>query len=88
VPEYVLSALDSESETASETQWLRLNDYTKREMIAYRDFFSKYSGSTVATVVNSVSQVVQNVSGGKNHSYGVVVDLLVAYHNNLEKGVP
>ncbi len=86
--EYVLSALDSESETASETQWLLLNDYTKREMIAYRDFFSKYSGSPVATVVNSVSQVVQNVSGGKNHSYGVVVDLLVAYHNNLEKGVP
>ena len=63
------------------------NDQILRELIAYSDFFDKYRDNIVADVSdkvnNSYLQSQGQVEGTR--SYGLVVDLAVAYYKTISK---
>ena len=79
--QYILSALYSADPDSFRTQWGELNTYTKKELIAYDKFFQPYEHSVAADIADSVSHVVQSTEGVIPNSYGLVVDLLVAYYD-------
>ncbi len=60
-----------------------LSEDVKNELIAYSKFFDKYRDSTAATVSDTVNDAYLKSQGTKGSvSYGMVVDLAVAYHKN------
>ena len=81
--EYVLSALSGSGDEILNAQWVTLSQSVKLEMVAYNDFFEKYDRNPAATAVNAVSQVVQSAAGAADHSYGMVVDLMVGYYRDI-----
>ncbi|MBQ8850197.1 MAG: DUF3810 domain-containing protein [Clostridia bacterium] len=79
--EYVSSALYSASPELYYAAVDTLNADVRREMRAYSAFFDKYRDSTASKVsetVNNTSLILQGTEGTK--SYGMVVDLAVAYY--------
>lgn len=79
--EYVASALYSADQNLYFASREILSENVKGEMAAYSAFFEKYRKSTVSTVsetVNNTFLVIQGTEGTK--SYGMVVDLAVAYY--------
>ena len=59
----------------------------KNEMTAYNEFFEKYRENKVANVSEKVNDTFLKVHDQKEgtRSYGLVVDLLVAYYKNINK---
>ena len=56
----------------------------RREMIAYNAFFSKYQDSTASSVSGAVNDTFLKFQGTEGTaSYGMVVDLTVAYYKSL-----
>ncbi|MBE6621478.1 MAG: DUF3810 domain-containing protein [Ruminococcaceae bacterium] len=85
VYEYVISAL-YRADKDRYTALLKETDATVRyEMIAYNEFFKKYENNVAADVSgainNSYLQSQGQAAGSK--SYGMVVDLAVAYYKSL-----
>lgn len=81
--EYLLSAL-KKADAAEYKSFVnnRLSDRTKNELRAYSVFFEKYTESAAATVAGTVNNAYlesQGQSAG-SASYGLVVDLAVAYY--------
>ncbi len=80
---YIASALNSaDKEKYSE---LIINRYPAgilKEFIAYSDFFTKYRDSTASNVTGAVNNAFLQSQGqaAGTRSYGLVVDLAVAYH--------
>lgn len=80
--EYLASALSAQPE-AYRTVSSSLNPQIRAEMSAYSKFFNKYKNSTAGKVsekVNDTFLQIQGTVGTK--SYGMVVDLAVAYYRN------
>ena len=78
--EYVASALYSASSEKYYTVLSSLDMRLRYEMIAYNEFFEPYRKTVVSQVsdaVNNTYLVLQGTEGTK--SYGMVVDLAVAY---------
>jgi hypothetical protein len=78
--EYVMSALYSADPTLYYSAYERVSHNVKVELAAYSAFYEKYRDSVVAEVsgaVNNTFLVIQGTEGTK--SYGMVVDLAVAY---------
>ena len=81
--EYVASALYRADKSLYSDAVSRINTNTRYEMIAYNDFFEKYENSTASKVsgaVNNTHLILNGTEGTK--SYGLVVDLAVAYYRN------
>lgn len=82
--EYVLSALRSADRDIYSEVVKALPDEIKSEWVAYSQFFDKYRDNKAADISGSINNnylISQGqVSGTK--SYGLVVDLAVAYYNN------
>lgn len=85
--EYLTNALyKADKEGYKDIIVTRLSDNVKRELIAYSEFFEKYDD----TIISDVSDAVNNsylVSQGQvsgTRSYGLVVDLAVAYYKDKE----
>ena len=81
--EYVTSALYSASKDRYRQAIGTLPPQVRFEMQAYSEFFNKYRDSTaskVSGVVNDTSLKLQGTEGTK--SYGMVVDLAVAYYKD------
>ena len=79
--EYVLSALYSASPVLYYSVIETVSPEIRAEMQAYSKFFEKYRNSTASKVsetVNNTSLILQGTEGTK--SYGMVVDLAVAYY--------
>ena len=79
--EYVLSALYSASPALYYSVIETVAPEIRAEMQAYSKFFEKYRNSTASKVsetVNNTSLILQGTEGTK--SYGMVVDLAVAYY--------
>ncbi|CDC63796.1 putative uncharacterized protein [Clostridium sp. CAG:448] len=79
--EYVSSALYSADKAAYSKAAAALNAPVRDEMSAYSAFFEKYRNSTASKVsgtINNTYLQIQGTPGTK--SYGLVVDLAVAYH--------
>ncbi len=78
--EYVSNALYSADKDAYSEVRAKLDSKARKEMIAYSAFFDKYRENVAATVtqtVNNTYLTIQGTPGTK--SYGMVVDLAVAY---------
>ncbi len=79
--EYVSSALYSANPELYSRARAKLSNDIKGEMIAYSKFYDKYRDSVASDVseaVNNTFLVIQGTEGTK--SYGMVVDLAVAYY--------
>lgn len=78
--EYVSSALSKADKVKYTESFTGLANSVKNELYAYSDFFDKYRDSTASEVsetINNTYLTVQGTEGTK--SYGMVVDLFVAY---------
>ncbi len=83
VLEYVLSALRSASPDLYREAYVKLPGWVTSEMSAYAEFFDRYRDSVVGDVtgaVNNTFLVLHGTEGTK--SYGMVVDLAVAYYRS------
>jgi hypothetical protein len=81
--EYLASPLYSASPSLYSKTTGNLNHYARYDLQCYSEFFEKYRDNTAADVSNAVNNtylVLQGTEGSK--SYGMVVDLAVAYHLN------
>lgn len=83
VYEYVASALWQADRELYYKATARLNGAVKDEMVAYNDFYDKYRESTVSEVSNTINNTYLQSQGTPGTvSYGMVVDLTVAYYRN------
>ncbi|NLK39500.1 MAG: DUF3810 domain-containing protein [Clostridiales bacterium] len=81
--EYVSSALYHADRELFSSVSSSLSGRARYEMIAYNEFFNKYRDSTISTISGAINDTflkLQGTPGSK--SYGMVVDLAVAYYNN------
>ncbi len=84
VYEYVASSLYSADKTLYSQVYTGLRPKVKAEMAAYNEFFEKYRENVVADIsgaVNNSYLQLQGTVGSK--SYGLVVDLTVAYYRHI-----
>ncbi len=79
--EYIASALyRADSELYFEISQ-KLPDAVKHELRAYSEFYDKYKDSTIGKVTGQINDTYLQIQGSR--SYGMVVDLTVAYYKNL-----
>ncbi|MBO4422830.1 MAG: DUF3810 domain-containing protein [Clostridia bacterium] len=86
--EYVASSLYSaDSDMYKQLYRSKVPTELKNEMTAYNEFFEKYRENKVANVSEKVNDTFLKVHDQKEgtRSYGLVVDLLVAYYKNINK---
>lgn len=84
VYEYVASSLYSADKTLYSSVRAKLETNVIEEMAAYSVFFDKYRENVAATISETVNNgylQMQGTVGSK--SYGLVVDLTVAYYRNI-----
>ena len=78
--EYIISALSKADKKLYSKTVKNLDTDIRYELAAYSDFFDKYrdsKASTVSETINNTYLTIQGTEGTK--SYGMVVDLFVAY---------
>jgi hypothetical protein len=82
--EYLSDALYSADKDAYKSVAKELNEKVREELIAYSDFFDKYRDNVAADVSGSVNNSYLQSQGQTQgtRSYGLVVDLTVAYYLN------
>ena len=82
--EYVASALYRANPDLYSQAQSTLESSVRGEMIAYSNFFSKYQNSTASSVSGAVNDTFLKFQGTEGTaSYGMVVDLTVAYYKQL-----
>lgn len=80
--EYVLNALYSADSKLWEETYKKLDERAIYEMIAYNDFYEKYSDNVVGDISGAINDAYLQANGTEgSRSYGLVVDLAVAYYN-------
>ena len=83
--EYVASALYRADKDLYYKAYAHLNGQVKAEMAAYNDFYDKYRDTTVSQISGAVNDsYLQSQGTPGTVSYGMVVDLTVAYYKNQE----
>ena len=81
--EYVASALWSASPERYREVYATLPNRVKAEMSAYSDFFDQYRDSVAGDVSEAVNDTFLTIHGTEGtKSYGMVVDLAVAYYRD------
>ncbi len=85
--EYLSGALYSADKALWEKIYRELDNCIVYELYAYDEFYEKYRENTAATISNAVNDTYLKVQGqtAGTKSYGLVVDLAVAYY---EKNFP
>ncbi|MBO5757578.1 MAG: DUF3810 domain-containing protein [Clostridia bacterium] len=82
--EYVANALYRASPELYAKASGKLHADVKSEMVAYSNFFAKYQNSTAGSVSGAVNDTFLKFQGTEGTaSYGMVVDLTVAYYKHL-----
>ncbi len=83
--EYVLNALYRADSKAYTELYRHIDNTIRREFAAYSDFFSKYRDSAASNVADKVNDTYLKLNGTEgSKSYGLVVDIAVAYYKNSE----
>ncbi len=84
--EYVLNALYSADQKLWEESYRKLDNRALYEMIAYNEFYEKYQDNVVGEISGAINDAYLQVNGTEGtRSYGLVVDLAVAYfHKEIE----
>jgi hypothetical protein len=81
--EYVASPLYSADADAYRALWSSLDPDIRGEMTAYNKFFEKYRKNVAATVSSAINDTYLKSQGTVGEkSYGLVVDLAVAYYRD------
>ena len=84
--EYVISALGRADSTMAARVRSKLHDDVLQELRAYSEFYKKYQHSTAGAVSNAVNNSYLQSQGSVGvKSYGMVVDLAVAYFADGEE---
>lgn len=83
--EYIMNALYSADKEMYREIYLRQNKNIQAELKAYREFFKQYENNVVADVSNKVNDAYISMNGQSAgiRSYGLVVDLMVAYFERV-----
>lgn len=82
--EYVANALYMASPELYNDARSTLDPQVRREMVAYNSFFAKYQNSAAGSVSGAVNDTFLKFQGTEGTaSYGMVVDLTVAYYKSL-----
>ena len=85
--EYVMNALYRADKDLYSEALKKLEAPIREEQIAYREFFKKYQDSTVGEVSGAINNsYLQSQGTVGSQSYGIVVDLTVAYFKALSEG--
>ena len=84
--EYVLGALNTANGELWETTYKKLDNRALYEIIACNDYYDKYRGNVVGEISGAINDAYLQANGTQGSvSYGLVVDLAVAYfHKNIE----
>lgn len=83
--EYVASALSSADRDKFSENYTQLHAKVKGELTAFGEFFEKYRHSVASQVSGAVNNTfLQSQGTPGTQSYGMVVDLAVAYHKQLQ----
>ena len=84
--EYVSNALYSESPKKAAKLYQSLPKGVQGEMSAYHEFFDEYEENVVSNVSGAINNGYQIINGVKegSKSYGMVVDLAVAYYKSAK----
>lgn len=84
--EYVLNALYSADQKLWEETYQKLDNRAIYEMIAYNKFYEKYQDNVVGEISGAINDAYLQANGTEGtKSYGLVVDLAVAYfHKEIE----
>ncbi len=83
--EYVLSALYRADSKMYTEVYRKIDNTVRREFAAYSDFFNKYRDSVASDVTDKVNDTYLKLNGTEGSvSYGLVVDIAVAYYKNSE----
>ena len=84
--EYVLNALYSADSKLWEETYRKLDNRAIYEMIEYNKFYEKYQDNVVGEISGAINDAYLQANGTEgSKSYGLVVDLAVAYyHKNIE----
>ncbi len=81
--QYLLNALYSADKDLYSQFYSEVKAKTKGELRAYSSFFDKYRDSTASKVSGAVNDTYLKLQGTEgSKSYGMVVDLAVAYYKN------
>lgn len=81
--EYVMDALYSADPELYAENVKTLDAVVRYELIAYADFFTKYRDSKVSEISGAINDSYLKLNGTKGEkSYGMVVDLAVAYYKD------
>ena len=88
--EYVASALYSADPTLYSEVYSTVPTYAKQEMRAYSAFYEQYRDSEAGQIGSSINNAFLQANGNKEgtKSYGMVVDLAVAYYRAHIAGEP
>lgn len=80
--EYVISALYSANAQSASNVAKTIPTGARSDMIAYSNFFEKYRETVVSDVSGTINDTFLNINGVEegSKSYGMVVDLAVAYY--------
>ena len=84
--EYVMNALYGASYDLWEKAWLSIDIRVRYEMQAYNKHYEKYRDNVVGEISGAINDAYLQANGTEGSvSYGLVVDLAVAYfHKNIE----
>ena len=83
--EYVINALYRADNKAYTEVYRTIDNSVRREFAAYSSFFSKYRDSVASNVSDKVNDTYLKLNGTEGSvSYGLVVDIAVAYYKNTE----
>ena len=84
--EYVLNALYSANQKAWEETYRKLDNRAIYEMIEYNKFYEKYQDNVVGEISGAINDAYLQANGTEGtKSYGLVVDLAVAYfHKEID----
>lgn len=84
--EYVLNALYNANRDLWKETYLKLDERAISEMIAYNKHYEKYRDNVVGEISGAINDAYLQANGTQGTvSYGLVVDLAVAYyHKNIE----
>ncbi len=81
--EYVMSALRRADPSLYTNAYYELEPIVRRELSAYSEFYNKYRDSAASNVSEAVNDTFLKLHGTEGtKSYGMVVDLAVAYFKN------
>ncbi len=83
--EYVLNALYSADKTAYAEVYRTIDRNVRCEFASYSEFFAKYRDSAASNVADKVNDTYLKLNGTEgSKSYGLVVDIAVAYFKKTE----